>query len=82
MPNYTPHQLLIDVEDKIRVSKHADEWDAAVAPDTPAMALNATQLSNQMKEFLTKQISFKMAKLLDHHKNKTASDGKQKGKFW
>lgn len=80
LPHYTPHKLLMEVEDKIQVPNHADEWDAVENQTTPAMALTTT-LSNQMTDFLTKQISAEFTKFLDHHKTKTVSDGKQKGKF-
>jgi hypothetical protein len=46
------------------------------------MALTAIQtLHNQMKDFVAQQISTELSRLLDRHKTKIASDGKQKGKF-
>jgi len=71
----TPMQLVLDVEDKIRVLKHADLW-ATTAPETPAMALAATTaVSDQLKEFLANHITAELTRLMNTHKN-TTKDGK------
>ena len=41
LPKYTPWKLVLDVEDKIRVLRHAEVLDSTKSKDTPAMALNA-----------------------------------------
>jgi len=57
LPKYTPLKLILEVEDKICVLKHAKVWNAST-PDIPAMAMNAnTLLTDDLKEFLANQIT-------------------------
>ncbi len=41
LPKYKPWKLILDVEDKIRVLRHAEVWDSAKSKKIPAIALNA-----------------------------------------
>jgi hypothetical protein len=69
-------QLVLDVEDKIRVLKLVDLW-APTAPEAPAMALTAmTAVSDQLKEFLANHITAELTCLTNTHKN-TTKDGKE-----
>jgi hypothetical protein len=81
LPKYTPLKLIQDVEDKIRVLKHAEVRDAASHPEAPAMALNSTmKMSNQLKEFLAYHISTEIKKLHEANKDNNR-DGKVKHRF-
>ncbi len=82
LPQHTPTKLLLEVEDKIHVLKHAEAWDTLAQHDTPAMALNATSstITTQLKDFLTNHISSEFNKLIERHKL-PSRDGRQKGKF-
>jgi len=74
LPKFTPWKLVLDVEDKIRVLWHAEVWDSTKSKDTPAMALNATStLTDQLKEFLAKQISTEIKHLVTTPKPNTLS---------
>ncbi len=81
LPQHTPTKLFLDVEEKIRVLKHAEAWDIKEQPDIPAMALNVTSnMTTQLKDFLTNHISTEFNKLLERHKI-PPRDGRSKGKF-
>jgi hypothetical protein len=81
LPKYTPWKLVLDVEDKIRVLWHAEVWDSTKSKDTPAMALNATStLTDQLKEFLAKQISTEIKHLVTTPKPNTLSREGRDGK--
>ncbi len=80
LPGYTPAKLLLDVEDKICVLKHAEVWDTRPHLDTPAMALNTTPtLDAQMKEFLANHITMELKRLAETTKT-PGNDGRE-GKF-
>jgi hypothetical protein len=88
LPKYTPWKSVLDVEDKIRVLRHAEVWDSTKSKDTLAMALNATSaLTDQLKEFLANQISTESKHLVTTPKPNTLSregrdgkDGRQHGR--
>jgi hypothetical protein len=64
LPKYTPSTLITDVEDKIRVLKHAEVWDTVICNESPAMALTVTPtLTDQLKEYLANQITTEFNKL-------------------
>jgi len=40
LPKYTPQKLVCDIEDKIRVLKHAEAWTTLHVPEQPMMAMH------------------------------------------
>jgi len=53
LPKLTHQKLILHVEDKIRVLKHADAWTLPSTKETPAMDLNTSPvLTDQLKDFL------------------------------
>jgi len=67
-PNMTPTSLLSEVEDKIRVLKHASEWTLDEPVATPAMSLVTTSSTTSSLEELLKQQTALIAKLLQAQK--------------
>jgi hypothetical protein len=81
-----PQKLILIVEDKIRVLKHADAWTIHGTKETPAMALTASPvLIHQLKEFLAKHIPTELKCLASSTKptgkDGIGKEGKQKGRF-
>jgi len=56
---YNAMRLILDVEDKIRVLKHAEAWETSLSSqDVPAMALNTTTvIPDQLRDFLVNHIT-------------------------
>jgi hypothetical protein len=80
LPGYTPTKLIQDVEDKIRVLKHAEVWENQSHHDTPAMALNTVPVfDTRLKEFLAHHITTELKRLTEGSKT-SGNDGKD-GKF-
>jgi len=91
LKKYTPWKLILDVEDKIRVLRHAEVWDADKPTDTPAMALTTNRtLNDQLRDFLANHIAAEVKRLLPTQKpqplnkdikdNKDYKDGKQRSR--
>jgi hypothetical protein len=74
-PLLTPTLLLKDVEDKIRVLKHADEWREANNPQPNAMALAAdVRTPTTFETILLKQIQA-LTKMVEQNKNHHSNKG-------
>jgi hypothetical protein len=68
--NITVTKLLLQIEDKIRVLKHAGEWTEADSAQPAAMALAAgTKLPPQLEEILSKQIKAQLTQLIERNKS-------------
>jgi hypothetical protein len=68
--NITVTKLLLQIEDKIRVLKHAGEWIEADTAQPTAMALVAgTKLLPQLEEILSKQIKAQLTQLIERNKS-------------
>jgi hypothetical protein len=82
-------QLVLDVEDKIRVLKHVEVWDSPTSTnEVPAMALQATTgLTDQLKDFLAHHITAELKCLYGTNKSNptdtgsTNKDGKTHSRF-
>jgi hypothetical protein len=81
LPEYTPTKLICDVEDKIRVLKHAEVWVPQGSSDTPAMVLTAnTPINSSLKEFLANHITSEL-KCLTGNTKPEDNDSEQKHRF-
>jgi len=86
---YNAMRLILDVEDKIRVLKHAEAWETSLSSqDVPAMALNTTTvIPDQLRDFLVNHITAEIRRLAaagrstptDH--GSANKDGKSKSRF-
>ncbi len=78
----TVHKLLLQIEDKIRVLKHAGEWTASDATQPAAIALAAgTKLTPQLEELLSKQIKAPLTQLVECHKSLNNNNHSNKSGF-
>jgi hypothetical protein len=72
LSSITVDKLLLNIEDKIRILKHAGEWSEADATQPSAMALAAgTKLPPQLEELLSKQIKAQLTQLVERQKSNT-----------
>jgi hypothetical protein len=70
LKNKTITNMLLDIEDKIRILKHAGEWVETEPTQPTAMALAAgTKLPPQLEELLSKQIKAQLNQLVERHKS-------------
>jgi hypothetical protein len=89
LPKYNPMKLVLEVEDKIRVLKHAEVWEtASTTNDVPAMALNTTaSITDQLKDFQAHHITAELKRLSSNTKpppndhDSGHKDGKSRSKF-
>ena len=71
MCNTKKTNFILDVEDKIRVLKHAEVWDmSSTYQEIPAMALNTTPaITDQLKDFLANHITAELKRLINSLKS-------------
>jgi len=89
LPKFNPMKLILDVEDKIRVLKHAEVWDmSSPSQEIPAMALNTTPaITDQLKDFLANHITAELKRLINSLKSPSPDntsglkDGKTRSRF-
>ena len=63
----TPYNLIVDIEDRIRILQHAGEWDTPAASDINPMALLSaptSDVSNSMKAYVDQQLRHYLKTLL------------------
>jgi hypothetical protein len=81
LPKLTHQKLILHVEDKIRVLKHADAWTLPSTKETPAMELNTSPvLTDQLKDFLANHTSTEIKRLASSAKP-LGKEGKPKDCF-
>jgi hypothetical protein len=75
--NITVATLLINIEDKIRILKHAGEWTESSNQHPSAMALTAsTKLSPQLEDIVAKHVKAQLTQLVDCHKSNNNNTNK------
>jgi hypothetical protein len=68
-PNLTIDTLLEEIENKIRVLKHAGEWLASDTNEMPAMALSTIpKMTPQLEEFIQKQVQAQLKTILNRQR--------------
>ncbi len=56
--DYTPMNLILDVEERIRVLKHAEVWGHQPTQEMPPMALkSAVEFPSSLKDFIANHIT-------------------------
>jgi hypothetical protein len=73
--------MLIDIEDKVGVLKHAGEWVDTNTTQPATMALAAgTKLPPQLEELLSKHINAQLNQFAEHHKYLKFNNNNNKGR--
>jgi len=86
LPKFNPMTLILDVEDKIWVLKHAEAWDmSSPSQEIPAMVLNTTPaITDQLMDFLANHITAELKRLTNSTKlaSPDNTSGLKDGKIW
>jgi hypothetical protein len=82
LPNLTVNNLILQIEDKIRVLRHAGECFELETNDRSAMALSAIpKLNNQIEDLVMKQVKSQLQSLIMKQKKLNHSNNNKTGKF-
>jgi len=80
LPKYTPQKLVCDIEDKIRVLKHAEAWTTLHVPEQPMMAMH-TPIRYSTKRIPSQSNCIQTKETFPTLANKMAKMAKEKDVF-